>query len=318
MDRYSSQQLYKNIGKKGQKKLSNSSVCIIGIGALGTVCIELLVRAGVGRICIIDRDFIELTNLQRQTLFEEKDIGKAKATTAKRKLKRINSEIRIEAKIDELSYKNANSIIKHPDIILACTDNMESRFLINDYSLKNRIPWIYGAVLGEKGSVYVIDTKGPCFRCIFKGAESETCDTIGILNTTSTIIGSMMANETLKYLLGKKYEHELIYIDIWRNKFENYKVKKRENCESCNGNFQYLNGEKQTSVVKICGEGIYQFKSKHNFLELEKKLKRVDDIQIFFGLFHFRNLTIFHDGRVIVKAENEKKARSDYSKYIGN
>jgi len=318
MDRYSSQELYKNIGKKGQEKLSESGVCIIGAGALGGICCELLARAGIGRIRIIDRDFIEITNLQRQILFEEKDIGKAKAITAAKKLKKINSKIRIETQTDDLTYQNIDALIGNPDLILACTDNMESRFLINDYSLKNKIPWIYGAVIGEKGSIFVIDINGPCFRCIFNGPDIETCDTSGILNTASSLIGSMMANEAIKHLLGKKIEKELIYINLWTNNFEKYKVKKRKMCESCNRKFQYLTGEKQTKIVKICGNGVFQFKTTHNFLQLKEKLEKTDNIKAFKELFHFKNLTIFHDGRILIKAESEKSARSDYSKYIGN
>ena len=320
MQRYERQELYSNIGKLGQKQLQKATICIVGVGALGTVSSTLLARSGLNLI-LIDRDFIELNNLQRQLMFNESDIGKSKAYTAEEKLKQINSTIKIISHCTDLNYKNIELLAKGADIILGCTDNMESRFLINNYSLKHKIPWIYGGAVADKGLLYNIlpkDKKRACFRCIIKGSSGETCDTAGILNANSAIIGSMMANEAIKIILDLP-EQSLIHMNLWDNTHEKISVPKTKGCKACSGNYEYLSGDIYTKHAKLCGKGTYQiYGKKQDLTELKKKLSKLDKVIMFKDILHFKELTIFSDGRVFIKSESEPIAKSLYSKYVGN
>jgi molybdopterin-synthase adenylyltransferase len=244
MDRYSRQLLYKNIGKNGQEKLKHSHVFIIGTGALGTVCSELLVRAGIGKTTLIDKDRIELSNLQRQFLFDESDVGKYKAKTSKEKLTKINSNVKIEAYSKILTSENISSIIKKPDIVLGCTDNLISRFLLNDYCKKHNIHFVSGMVAGDKGYIFNILPGKPCFSCIYSKESCFNCNSIGIINSASAIIGSIMAKEAIKILLGKKPEQNLLHVDIWNNTITKIKVKKNKTCKACKGQYIYLDKKK--------------------------------------------------------------------------
>lgn len=291
---------------------------IVGCGATGSVTAELLVRAGVGNITIIDRDFIELNNLQRQFLFTEADVGKPKATTAVDYLREINSKIRIKGIITDLDHKNAKLLAS--DIVLDCTDNFETRFLINDYCKKNGIKWIYGAVIRNFGTIYSILPDKPCFRCIFNNhASLETCDTVGVLNAAVTATSSLQANEAIKILLGKPYESNLIRINVWQPQILKLKVKKNPKCPACNGIYEYLSGKKASKIVKLCGTNTYQIKGKAiNLKLLLQKLKnRKTNVKNFQYCIHSDNITIFTDGRAIIKANTPDKAKSIYSRIIG-
>src|SRR3989344_2567536 len=213
--RYTRQEIFSEIGKDGQNKLGKSSVVIVGLGALGSVSAELLARAGIGKLILIDRDIVELSNLQRQSLYDEGDIGKPKALAAKEKLNKINSEVEIDFYVEDLNSGNINEIIsingnynnvknnkkyiknnKNTDLILDCTDNLETRFLINDFSVKNRISFIYSSAVGSKGYVFnVIQKKTACLKCFLKeAAQLGTCETVGVLNTITNLISSIQAN----------------------------------------------------------------------------------------------------------------------------
>ena len=184
MNRYHRQELYEAIGKQGQKKIGKAIVAIVGIGALGSVSSELLCRAGIGKLILIDRDFVDLTNLQRQVLYEESDIGKPKAIAAEEHLKKINSEINIQSHVIDLNFRNIEDILKEANIIIDGTDNLETRFLINEYSLKCKKPWVHGSAIQDKGFVMSFSGNAPCFQCIIKEADvSGTCDTVGITNS---------------------------------------------------------------------------------------------------------------------------------------
>jgi molybdopterin-synthase adenylyltransferase len=318
MDRYLSQRLYKNIGKQGQVKLKKAEVAIIGIGALGTICAELLVRAGIGKLVLIDRDLIELSNLQRQFLFDERDLGRQKAEVAKEKLIKINSEVKIAAKNEDINFKTVNFVGK-PDIIVAATDNMESRFLLNDYCLKSKITLIYGGAVEDKGSIFTIIPNGPCLRCIFPGATGETCDNSGILNACSAIIGSMMAAEVIKVIVKGDIKKYTLYFNTWENTFSKIKVRKSHRCPACNGDYQYLNGEIVTKTIFLCGNAAYQIRGERKDLAaLAKKLTKLGEVKRFGNVLYFKEVTLFADGRAIVKAKSEKEAKSLYSRYIGN
>jgi len=342
--RYSRQELFKEIGKKGQQKLGKSSVAIVGLGALGSVSAELLVRAGIGRLILIDRDIVELSNLQRQSLYDEKGIGKPKASAAKEKLSKINSEVKTEIYPDDLNYKNINEMIpinnKHNnekynktiknnnniDIILDCTDNLETRFLINDFSVKNNFPFIYSSAVGSKGYIFnIIPNKTACLRCFLKeAAQLDTCETAGVLNSITHLIASIQASEAIKIILKNNIENDLLYFDVWKNELVRIKVNKNKNCECCiKNNFEYLIGKRSSKTIKMCGNGLFQIKAKSidkkQFNYLKNKLKKIGKVIELDYCLNFNNvMTIFHDGRALIKAKDEKEAKSLYSKFVGN
>ncbi len=234
--RYKSQEPI--IGKEGQGLLRKSTVALIGIGALGTVVTELLARAGIGRLVLIDRDIIDISNLRRQSLFAESDIGKPKADVAKEKIRKINSGIVIDAKAMNLNSKNVDKI--NADVLVDCADNIETKFLLNDYAIKKGIPLVHGAVAGSIGQLFNVIPNSTCLRCLFKESELK-CNSEGILNSASHLVATMQANEVLKILLGEDYEKCFIRIDLLKNNFEKISVKKNSKCPACNGNYEYLN-----------------------------------------------------------------------------
>lgn len=345
--RYIRQEIFKGIGKKGQQKLRNSCIAIVGMGALGSVSAQLLARAGVGKLILIDRDVVELSNLQRQSLFNEDDIGKSKAAQAKEHLNKINSEVKIDFFIEDLNFNNIGKLIpityhyneknnernnkalkNNIDLILDCADNLETRFLINDLCIKNRIPFIYASAVGSKGYVFDIipNKNNPCLRCFLKeAAQLDTCETVGVLNTITNLIASTQVNEAIKILLSKKdIEKNLMFFDIWKNELSKIKVNKNKNCICCvRNNFEYLNGKKSSRIVKLCGGNIYQIKSKtidkKQFNILKNKLKKIGKVIDFGYCINFNNnLTIFNDGRALIKANDEREAKALYSKFVGN
>jgi adenylyltransferase/sulfurtransferase len=318
MDRYLSQRLYKNIGKSGQAILKNSSVAIIGLGALGTVCADLLARAGVSSILLVDRDYVELTNLQRQTLYDESDVGRPKAAAAKERLEKINSEIRIEARSEDINSITCDQLGR-PDLVIAATDNMESRLILNDYCVKNGIPLVYGGAVEDLGSVFTFIPGGPCLRCIFHGSTEGTCDNSGIISSCSSIIGSMMAGAAIKTLIKKQEGAEFLHLNAWTSDLSKITVKKDPACPACNGKFQYLGGEIKTKVITLCGNGTYHINgNKKDLTELARRLSKIGEVKRLGNVIHFKDITLFDDGRAIIKAPTEKQAKSLYSRYVGN
>lgn len=330
--RYIRQEIFGEIGRKGQEKLGKSAVAIVGLGALGTVSAELLARAGIGKLILIDRDVAELSNLQRQSLFDENDIGKPKALAAKEKLNKINSDVKVDFFIDDLNFNNINELIpiknkkNTVDLILDCTDNLETRFLINDFSIKNNIPFIYSSAVGSKGYIFnIIPNKTPCLRCFLKEASQlDTCETTGVLNAITHLISSIQVNESIKILLNKNYEKNLLFFYLWKNELIKIKVNIKKDCACCGkSNFEYLTGKKSSKIIKLCGDNIYQIKTrtidKKQFNSLKNKLKKIGKILDFGYCINFGNkITIFDDGRALIKAKDEKEAKSSYSKFVGN
>lgn len=233
MDRYIRQLVLKEIGRK-QEKLSKSCVAIVGLGGLGCISAQLLARAGIGKLILIDKEKVELSDLQRQLLYKEKDIGKAKAKIAKKEILEINSEVRVKAFQKELNRKNIKKFLKKVELILDGTDNFKTRFLINQFSVKNKKPWIFGACIGTQGMSFNIVPGGPCLRCFLPLTKClESCETIGILNSIPPVIASRQVTECLKILLDKKFSKKLFYIDLWKNKIVFIKIKKNKNCPVC-------------------------------------------------------------------------------------
>ncbi len=331
-ERYSRQILLKNIQIEGQEKLLNSKVVLIGCGALGSNIANNLVRAGIGYLRVVDRDIVELNNLQRQNLFEESDIGSSKAGTIAERLRKINSEVKIESIADDVNNENIEKIIKNMDVVLDGTDNMLVRFLINDACVKHDTPWIYGGAIETYGiTMNIIPHKTPCFRCLIQNLPETgslpTCDTVGVLNSIPEIIGSIQSTEALKIILGKNINKNLLTYDVWIHNFNNISIKKRNDCECCGKhNFEFLNAKKKETIISLCGKGAIQItpanEVKISFEDLGKKLQKLGEINYHKLILRFKipgyELNIFKNGRTIIIGTNDKKiAKSLYAKYIG-
>ena len=316
--RYSRQVIFKKIGDKGQKALRKSKVAIVGLGGLGTNAANLLARAGIGELILIDRDIVELSNLQRQTLFTENDIGKPKAVEVEKHLKNINSELKIRTQITDLDNTNINLI--KSNLVLDCTDNLETRYLINEFCIEQKVPWVHASCVRDVGTVFNIIPGKACYRCVYGDAiNTETCDTAGILNTVVAMTSAIQVNEALKMLLNKDYCKDLIRIHIWKPEIKLIKISKNTKCTACKKEFEYLTGEKLSKVVKFCGTNNYQVKGKpQNLKELKKRLSKLDKVIESDYFLKFRDITIFKDGRALIKAKSAEEAKTLYSNYIGN
>ena len=331
-DRYSRQTLLNNIGNNGQKKLAKSRVVIIGCGALGTTIANNLARSGIGYLRIVDRDLVDLSNLQLQNLFEESDVGLPKASVVAEKLRAINSEITVEALADDVTYENIEGVIETMDVVLDGTDNMLIRFLINDACINHKIPWIYGSAIETYGmTMNILPNHTPCFRCIIPDLPGagilETCDTVGVLNSIPMIIASIETTEALKILLNKNINRDLLIYDVWNHNFQKIKVERNSECECCEKhNFEFLNAEKKEMILSLCGRGAIQITPAKNmeisFQELGAKLQKLGEIELREIILRFKisgyELNIFRNGRTIVIGTNDvKTAKSLYTKYVG-
>lgn len=334
VDRYSRQILFPGIGKEGQRKLNNSNVVIIGCGALGSIIATSLVRAGVGKVRILDRDFIEYHNLQRQLLFDEEDIRDElpKAIAAERHLKKVNSSIDIEGIVADVNFTNIERLTEGADVILDGLDNYETRFLINDVSLKQNIPWIYGGAIASFGMTKVIiPHETSCFRCLIEDLPPKgtilTCDTVGIISPVPFIIGSLQTAEALKLLIGSNETNkDLTVVDVWAGTFDRFEFMPLQGCPACQGQYDYLKGKYEVIATSLCSQNAVQVLNprlkKLSFDELAKRLKPLGEVSHNEFMLRFAvdkyEMVIFPDGRAIVKnTAEESLARALYSKYIG-
>jgi len=334
IDRYSRQILFHGIGKEGQRKLGNSCAVIIGCGALGSIIATTLVRAGVGKVRIIDRDFIEYQNLARQALFDEDDVKNQipKAIAAERHLKRVNSSIEIEGIVADVNYTNIEGFISDADVILDGLDNFETRGLINDVSLKHKIPWIYGGAVSSSGmTMNIIPGQTPCLRCLHpevpKGARMLTCETAGVISSAPFIIGSLQSAEAIKILVGSEYiNRDLIFINVWQGKFDRIELCRRPDCQTCQGKYEFLEARFGTKTTSLCGQNAVQVLNPDvkeiSFEKLATHLRPIGKVS--YNEFMLRlevdnhEMVIFPDGRAIVKnTDDESLARGLYAKYIG-
>jgi len=340
ISRYHRQYLFHKIKEDGQKKISSSRVTVIGCGALGTVLVNTLARAGVGFLRIVDRDFIELNNLQRQVLFDEDDIKEnlPKAVAAERKARKINSQIKVEAIVSDVNFTNVENFIKDVDLVIDGTDNFETRFLLNDACVKHNKPWIYGAVIGSHGlTMTIIPNETPCLRCVFESAPppelTPTCDTAGIIAPASMVIASLEATEAIKFLSGNKQDlnKSLYSIDVWTHETKNFKLeglREATDCPTCKKhNYEFLTGDSSAKTTSLCGRNAVQItrpdKIKLDFNELASRFNKVGEVK--FNPFMFQakvdsyEFTIFPDGRAIIKGTNDpSQAKTIYAKYIGS
>lgn len=339
LSRYSRQVRYPGIGESGQRRLLDSRALICGCGALGSVLASTLVRAGVGRVRLVDRDLVELSNLQRQILYDEQDVaaGLPKAVAAQAHLERINSQVEIEAIVADIDATNIETLLDGVDIILDGTDNFETRFLLNDAALKFKIPWVYGGCIGAEGQTMTIlpgDT--PCLRCLMPEAPppgtTPTCDTAGILGPIINVIASIQAAEALKILAGHPdaTSRQLSVFELWENRVRQIAVaglfQGFESCACRGRDFPWLAGQQGSHTAVLCGRNAVQLtfpqRSDVDFEQLASKLAEVGSVQYNRYLLRLDvdryTLTVFRDGRTIVSGtEDIAEARTVHARYIG-
>jgi adenylyltransferase/sulfurtransferase len=334
-ERYSRQLLFPGIGTEGQQKLANSRIAIVGCGATGSVLSSLLVRAGVGYVRIIDRDYIEASNLQRQVLFDEADAAESlpKAIAAGRKLQLINSSVTIEPHVEDLTPGNCEDLLEEVDLVLDGTDNFETRYLLNDYAVREARPWIYTAAVGSYGvTMNVLPGETACLACVFPQSPTgavETCDTGGILNSAVNLIASVAVTEAMKFLVGARGQmrRTLLSFDAWHNDHSEIRADHpRADCSVCHEReFVYLNGRAHPHI-SLCGRNSVQIHERHrpiNFAELESRLSVHGEVRYTEYVLKFvrspYELTLFPDGRAIIKGTTDTGvARSLYARFIGS
>jgi molybdopterin-synthase adenylyltransferase len=335
--RYSRQILFQPIGKSGQEKLLNSCVLLVGCGALGASHAEMLARAGVGKLRIVDRDFVEFTNLQRQTLYRESDAIERlpKAIAAKKRMAEINSGIEVEAVVADVNQNNIESLINDCDLVLDGTDNFQVRYLVNDACVKLNKIWIYGAAVSSYGTTMtIIPNQTPCLRCIFEeipeAGSAPTCDTAGVIMPIISTISAVQVTETLKILTGNidKLHRSLLQFDVWQSDWR--KIKLREplaDCVCCGERkFEFLENENREFFTTLCGRDAVQISApnptKIDLPKLAQKLKNLGEIKQNEYLVRFQadgfEITVFQDARAIIKGTDDlTTARSVYAKYVG-
>jgi adenylyltransferase/sulfurtransferase len=340
LERYSRQMRFYGIGEEGQRRLANSHVTLCGCGALGTVLANALVRAGVGHLRLIDRDFIETSNLQRQVLFDEHDVAEnlPKAEAAARKLGAINSSVYVEPVVTDIDRTNILDLVKDADLILDGTDNFEIRYLINDAAVKLGKPWVYGGCIGSHGqTMTILPGETPCLRCVFEAApapgEAGTCETAGVLAPIVNIVASFQAAEAFKILAGKRdrVNRDLIYIDVWENTQKRIKIAPllgKVDCPCCQRRrFEWLEGDHGAHTTSLCGRNAVQVAHRSattlNFEDLARHLGALGEVSYNRFLLRFtadgHEFTVFPDGRAIIKGTSDvDKARTLYAKYIGH
>ncbi len=340
LERYSRQMRFPPLGEEGQRQLAKSRVTICGCGALGTVLANHLVRAGVGHVRIIDRDFIETHNLQRQILFDENDVAQnlPKAEAAARKLRAINSNVEVQAVVTDIDHGNILELVSDADLILDGTDNFETRYLINDAAVKLNKPWIFGGVIGSEGQTMTIRPEiTPCLRCVIETSPppgmAPTCETAGVLGPAVSVIASFEAVEAIKLLTGRfdALNTELIMVDIWNWQFRRLKIaglKGKVDCPTCvRKEFSWLEGTFGSHTTTLCGRNAVQVAVRRaeslNFNALADRLQSLGEVRYNQYMLKFATegyeFTVFPDGRAIIKGTNEiSRARSLYSQFIGS
>jgi molybdopterin/thiamine biosynthesis adenylyltransferase len=342
-DRYSRQLRFAPFGKDGQERLRIARVLIVGCGALGTVSANLLVRAGVGHVRIVDRDFVELTNLQRQVLFDEDDLAAElpKAIAAANKLRRINSTIEIEPLVADVNAGNIASLCAGVNCIVDGTDNFETRFLVNDAAHALGIPWVYGGCLGDEGQILtILPGETPCLRCVMPepppAGSSATCDTAGVLGPAASLVASWQANEALKILSGNRaaVNCQWVLVDLWNNTTRGIKLDRAAmsgECGCCTKqDYSWLRGERGSQAAVLCGRNAVQLSpgqlngigGGHSLDDLRKMFVGRGEVSGNAYLLRWKiagyTLTFFPDARVVIHGTDDiAKARAVFAEYVG-
>ena len=333
LERYSRQILFPGIGEAGQERLRAACVAIVGCGALGSFQAGALARAGVGRLRIIDRDYVEWSNLQRQWLFEEEDAREAlpKAEAARRRVAAINSSVAVEGQVTDLNATNIQELLEGVDVIVDGTDNFDTRYLINDYAVETGKPWIYGAAVASYGLTMTIQPgKTACLACIYPAPPNEaqpTCETAGVLGPATALIASLQAAAAMRLLCGEEGESRITTADVWTGEIRQIRGHAPDpNCRACGRReLVYLDGRLR-APMSLCGRNAVQIHDTRRAVDLAslaRRLERLGDVRANSFALRFETppylLTVFPDGRVIVKGTTDPAlARSLYARYIGN
>jgi molybdopterin-synthase adenylyltransferase len=334
--RYSRQSALGVVGAVGQRRLLESTVAIVGCGALGSTQAELTARAGVGRVLLVDRDVLELHNLQRQILYDEQDVRDRlpKAVAAARRLRKVNSEIQIEDLVADVTAANVVELFRRADLVLDGTDNFETRFLLNDAAIREGKPWVYGGVLGTEGTAMaVLPGKGPCLRCILPeppaAAHLPTCETQGVLNTAVVWVAALQVTEALKLLVGDdSSEFRLHALDVWRGSVSSVRAKPSQDCVCCGKRrFEFLDSTRGSSSAVFCGRNAVQVTPERpvapSFEQLAERLRPLGVVTVNGLVLEFASgehrLVVFPDGRVLVMGTTDTGlARSLVARYLGS
>ena len=333
--RYSRQVLFAGIGPAGQQRLAESRVTIVGCGALGSAQANALVRAGVGFLRLVDRDFVEESNLQRQMLFDEADAREVlpKAVAAERTLREINSTVRVEGVVADLAPANAEELLTDCNLFLDGTDNFETRVLLNDVAVKNNRPWVYGAVVGSYGvTMAIVPGQTACLTCLLEAHPPEgledTCDTVGVINAAVNWVAALQVSQALQLLVGSwsVEQARLVRGDLWRNQFHASPAPRpRPDCRTCAAReFVHLAGQARPHIT-LCGRNSVQIHERSRRLDLEllsRRLAAHGDVRSNAYLLRLRvppyELTLFADGRAIISGTTDPAtARSLYARYVG-
>ncbi len=339
LDRYRRQIRFDPLGEKGQRKLMAARVLVCGCGALGSVIAETLVRAGVGFVRIVDRDFVELDNLHRQVLFDERDVANhlPKSIAAACRLNKINSQVEIEPVVADVNFKNIRTIATDADLLVDGTDNFQTRYLLNDFSQATGKPWIYGGCIGAEGqTMTILPGETPCLACIMPepppASATPTCETAGVLGPIVHVIASLQAIESLKILSGNSESRNrgLTVVDLWRNELRTVGLSEMSNSNNCvvcqQKNFAWLEGRRGDHAISLCGRNAVQILPSSNspiqLTDLAAKMQAVGEVtsndylvRVATGDF---NITVFADGRAIVAGtEDVTTARSVYARIVG-
>ena len=333
-ERYSRQILFAPVGPEGQERIANSKVAVVGCGAIGGSTCTLLARAGIGTLRIIDRDYVEPSNLQRQLLFDEEDARQStpKADAAARKISQINADVKVEAHANDLTPQSL-SLLEGVDLVLDCTDNFETRYLINDFAVKSQQPWIYAAAVGSYAvTMNILPGETACLSCVFPdapGGTFATCDTAGILNSAATLVASMQVAEALKIVVGAQAQvrRTLLSVDVWTNDHSEISAATpREGCKVCGQKiFEHLEGKARPQIT-LCGRNSVQIHERErpvDFPEMSSRLSahgqvRYNDLVLKFWRDAYE-MTLFRDGRAIIKGTSDPAvARSLYARFVGS
>ena len=334
-ERYSRQVLFAGIGVSGQEKIRAAHVAIVGCGATGAAAASLLARAGAGKLTLIDRDFVEESNLQRQVLFDEADARQClpKSEAAKRKIALFNAEVAVEAHVADLTPENIGELLAGSDLVLDATDNFETRYLLNDYAVEQAKPWIYSAAVGAyAATMNILPGETACLACIFPEPPAgtvETCDTVGILNSAVNLVASLAVTEALKLLVGspERLRRTLLSCDLWANEWSAVSgAKPRPGCEVCERrDFRHLRGEGRPHIT-LCGRNsvqIHEHGRAVDFEELAERLRSHGTVRSNSMLLRFERgehtITVYADGRAIIQGTTDvAAARTLYARYIGS
>ena len=334
--RYSRQILFPPIGTEGQKRLGGSRVVIVGCGALGSVAAEQLVRAGIGYVRLIDRDFVEESNLQRQCLFTEQHARLAlpKAVAAESVLTSMNSQVRVDGVVEDLTRRNVEALCGDCDLILDGTDNFETRYLLNDYSLRTGRTWVYGACVGSYGTAFAFRPRiTPCLRCLFPQppapGSAETCDTSGILAPVVHLVASYQVAQVLKILVGAEPASTMLKVDVWENRMKLVSLDgaRDPDCPCCGAlDLRFLEGRERRHSVRLCGRNAVQVQPGGDFRmdlpQVARRLRPSGSVSLNDYMMKIKvngyELALFRDGRAIIRGtEDETEARAIYARYVG-